>query len=196
MQPLQTAHPPLVVHVYLASIVSIAHRISRWAVASQPDSNILQCYTMAQSNGNPMAHPVSQAPEPLYLAAQLVRDSGLQGRQLPKFSYGRSATASTGPGAVFADADADADAFPLLPAGRSFRTEAVDEIGSAAVRALLQSGDADAFDDVPGQLRRLACAFERPRGAPPPPAGMGRRVRRRSCDEAAMHCDTLSLVAC
>jgi hypothetical protein len=140
---------------------------------------------------------VLQAPEPLLLAAQLVGDMGLHRQQLPEFSYGRVGAggdpgAPTGgnPGAHVRDTDA----FLPLPAGRSLSTEAADEIGGAAVRALLRSADAEALDEVPGRLQRLACAFDRPRGAPPP-AGMGRRVRRRSCDEAAARCGMLSLVA-
>ena len=140
-----------------------------------------------------------QAPEPLYLAAQLVRDTGLTRRQLPEFSYGRSCGAGGGPGAP-ADGSPgahlpDTDAFLSLPSGRSLRTDGIDEIGCAAVRALLQSDVAEAFEDVPGRLRRVACTFDHPGGAPAS-ADMGRRIRRRSCNEAALRCGMLSLVAC
>lgn len=108
-----------------------------------------------------------QAPEPLYLAAQLVREMGLPDRRLPEFSYGRSRSLSTGTGVTLRSADA----FPPLPAGRGHKTHkarVLDEIGSAAVNALLQSDDAEVLKDVSERLRRLACVFDRP---VEPPAG-------------------------
>jgi hypothetical protein len=178
---------------------------STWTVAQPAVQRRLQscsgkCLSwQSHSATNQAPHPVLQAPEPLYLAAQLVRDTSLPRQQLPEFSYRRSHGAGGGPGAPAGGSPGahlpDADAFLPLPAGRSLRTDAVDEIGCAAVRALLQSDVADAFDDVPGRLRRVACTFDRPLGAPPP-TDMGRRIRRRSCNEAALRCGMLSLVAC
>lgn len=161
------------------------------AVASSTGLAICQ---LLVADCKPPQHAFSssvQAPEPLYLAAQLVREMGLPDRQLPEFSYGRSCSASThtSPGATLHNADG------LLPPPRpGLGTGAVDEIGSVALKALLRSEDTAVLEDVSQRLQRLACSISTPR-ATAPPAGMGRRIRRRSADGGAMRCGMLSLVA-
>jgi hypothetical protein len=126
-----------------------------------------------------------QAPEPLYLAAQLVREMGLPDRRLLEFSYGRSRSVSTSSAATLRSADA----CPLLPAGcghKTHKTRLLDDVGGVAVQALLQSGGVGVLEDMSERLRQLACVFDRPRLEPP--TAMGRRLRRRSCNEAVTHC--------
>lgn len=137
-----------------------AHR--RWpsgGSAMHPSTDTLQqqVHLVAQPAGKQTAPPSLQAPEPLYLAAQLVGDMGLARCQLPEFSYGRARSAGGGAGSPAHNAEA----FPP-PRSRFVITEADDEIGSAAVRALLQSCDAAALCEVPEQLRRVAFALDRP----------------------------------
>jgi hypothetical protein len=116
---------------------------------------------------------------------------GLPDRSLPEFSYGHSCSASTStsPGATLHDAEA----FPPSPFP-ALETRAVDEIGAAALKALLRSEDTTVLEDVSERLRRLACSIAAPR-AVAPTAAMGRRIRRRSADGGAARCGMLSLVA-
>jgi hypothetical protein len=130
-----------------------------------------------------------QAPEPLYLAAQLVKEMGLQGQELPEFSYGFSHSTCSSPGLSLHRADA----LSPLPNCAS-ETGAGDEIGSAALKALLESEGTAALDDVSERLQQLACSFARLQKTAQP-MSMGRRIRRRSCDDGAIRCGTLSLVA-